>query len=49
MGLGKSGLPQSLLNQVQYHLELTGNNIPLETCTAMGVIAQQLRAQAEED
>lgn len=49
MGLGRSGLPKSLLNQVQYHLEVTGNNIPLETCTAMGVIAQQLRAEVEED
>ncbi len=44
MGLGKKGLPRSLLDQVQYHLELTGSNVPLETCTAMGVIAQQLRA-----
>jgi hypothetical protein len=49
MGLGKSGLPPSLLNHVQYHLEVTGNNIPLETCTAMGVIAQQLRTEVEED
>ncbi len=42
MGLGKRGLPQSLLDVVPYHLELTGSNVPLETCTAMGVIAQQL-------
>lgn len=42
MGLGKRGVPSSLLETVQYHLELTGNNVPLETCTAMGVIVQQL-------
>ena len=49
MGLGKKGLPKSLLDQVQYHLELTGSNVPLETCTAMGVIAQQLRAAATKN
>jgi hypothetical protein len=42
MGLGKRGLPRSLLETVPYHLELTGRNIALETCTAMGVIAQKL-------
>ncbi|MEE8358341.1 MAG: DUF531 family protein [Candidatus Hydrothermarchaeales archaeon] len=42
MGLGRRGLPQSLLDVVPYHLELTGSNVPLETCTVMGVIAQQL-------
>ena len=42
MGLGRRGLPQSLLDIVPYHLELTGSNVPLETCTVMGVIAQQL-------
>ncbi len=47
MGLGKRGLPQSLLDAVPYHLELTGSNVPLETCTAMGVIAQLLRSVAE--
>jgi tetratricopeptide (TPR) repeat protein len=44
MGLGKRGLPSSLLKSAQYHLELTGSNVPLETSTAMGVIAEQLRA-----
>ncbi len=41
MGLGKRGLPKSILNLSPYHLELTGDNVPLETCTAMGVIAEQ--------
>ena len=42
MGLGKKGLPKSLLENVDYHLELTGKNISLETCTAMGVIAEKI-------
>jgi len=42
MGLGKKGLPKSLLKYVPYHLELTGKNVPLETCTAMGVIAHSM-------
>ncbi len=42
MGLGKKGLPQSLLNSVDHHMELTGHNIALETATAMGIIAQML-------
>jgi hypothetical protein len=49
MGLGKKGLPKSLLDQVQYHLELTGSNVPLETCTAMGVIAEKLRADERKE
>jgi len=44
MGLGRKGLPASLLKTVPYHLELTGSNIPLETCTVMGIIAERLRA-----
>lgn len=42
MGLGRRGLPASLLSSFPYHLELTGRNIPLETCTVMGVIAERL-------
>ncbi len=42
MGLGKKGLPQSLLDSVDHHMELTGRNIALETSTAMGIIAQVL-------
>ena len=43
MGLGKRGLPPSLLNAVPWHLELTGRNVSMETATAMGVIAERLR------
>lgn len=43
MGLGKQGLPHFFLNSTRYHLELTGSNTPLETCTVMGIIAERLR------
>ncbi len=43
MGLGKKGLPPSIITNAKYHLELTGRNIPLETCTAMGAIAERLK------
>ena len=49
MGLGRHGLPKALLKSVNYHLELTGNNVPLETCTAMGVIAQMLSAEENDN
>jgi len=42
MGLGRKGLPKSLLDSVGHHVELTGSNISLETSTAMGIIAQKL-------
>ena len=42
MGLGKHGLPAEFLKSVPYHMELTGKNIPLETCTAMGIIAERI-------
>jgi uncharacterized protein len=44
MGLGRQGLPPSLLRSVDYHLELTGKNVPLETATAMGIIAERLNS-----
>ncbi|MCK5024732.1 MAG: DUF531 family protein [Thermoplasmata archaeon] len=42
MGLGRKGLPKYLLASVDYHAEITGSNVPLETSTAMGIIAQQM-------
>ncbi|GBE54764.1 hypothetical protein BMS3Bbin15_00925 [archaeon BMS3Bbin15] len=42
MGLGNQGIPGNILKKVKYHLELTDRNIPLETCTAMGVLAAKL-------
>ncbi|MES2154391.1 MAG: DUF531 family protein [bacterium] len=43
MGLGKRGLPASLLRVAPAHLELTGRGISMETATAMGVMAERLR------
>ncbi len=48
MGLGKHGLPSEFLKAAPYHLELTGRNIPLETCTVMGIIAEQVRNSREK-
>ncbi len=42
MGLGRKGLPRSLLDKVPYHLEITGSGVPLETATAMGILAYML-------
>ncbi|NOZ76156.1 MAG: DUF531 domain-containing protein [Euryarchaeota archaeon] len=42
MGLGSQGLPARLLKDAGYHLEFTGRNVALETCTAMGVLAAKL-------
>ncbi len=39
MGLGHAGLPERILKSAEHHLELTGKNASLETCTAMGVLA----------
>jgi len=41
MGMGKHGLPSEFLKVVPHHMELTGKKIPLETCTAMGIIAER--------
>ena len=48
MGLGKRGLPPSVLKSVSYHLELTGTNVPLETCTVMGILAERLSSLTGE-
>ncbi len=49
MGLGKRGLPPSLLRSVPHHLELTGENISLETATAMGIMAYMLHLSSVMD
>lgn len=46
MGLGPSGLPKSLLDAARHHVELTGRNVSLETATAMGILAERLRAHS---
>ncbi len=45
MGLGKHGLPKWVLDAVPYHLELTGKEIALETCSAMGILAYCMRRE----
>lgn len=42
LGLGHQGLPASVLNRADFHLEFTGKGASLETCTAMGVLAHML-------
>lgn len=44
MGLGSRGLPPQLLRATPLHYELTGRNVPLETSTVMGIVAERLRA-----
>jgi len=38
IGLGHKGLPQELFELAQYHLDITGKGISLETCTAIGAV-----------
>jgi len=49
VGLGSRGLPRGILKTCDYHLELTGKKIPLETCTAMGVLAAKLALSRATD
>ncbi len=42
LGLGKLGLSKDILDHADYHLEFTQKGIPLETCSAMGILAHIL-------
>lgn len=42
VGLGPKGLPGEWMRAAAVHLELTGNNVSLETATAMGIIAERM-------
>ncbi|KAF5413242.1 MAG: hypothetical protein C5S43_00500 [Candidatus Methanocomedens sp.] len=44
VGLGHKGLPKELFGRAQYHLDITGQGIPLETCTAIGAVPAVLAA-----
>lgn len=44
MGVGPKGLPQSILEGAEVHYEITGTGVSLETATAMGILAERLRA-----
>ncbi len=46
MGLGHHGLPKAILDAVPSHYEITGKEVSLETATAMGILAERLRATA---
>lgn len=48
MGLGSKGLPKKFLDTAPLHLEVTGRNIGLETCTVMGIIASALKMDQEK-
>lgn len=41
-GLGPHGLPSSLREGGEYHLDITGRGVSLETCTALGAVASTL-------
>lgn len=43
VGLGPKGLPGAWMRAAPAHLELTGENVSLETATAMGIIADRMR------
>ncbi|MCK5037548.1 MAG: DUF531 domain-containing protein [Thermoplasmata archaeon] len=38
IGLGPHGLPKKVFGVGEYHLDITGKGMSLETCTAMGII-----------
>ena len=42
LGVGRLGLPRSVMEKAKYHVEFTGKNVSLETATAMGILAHLL-------
>ena len=40
LGVGRAGLPKTVLKRANFHLEFTGRDVPLETSTAMGMLAK---------
>lgn len=38
VGLGRKGLPNKIRKKGRYHLDMTGQGIPFETCSAIGFI-----------
>ena len=47
MGLGRRGLPKEVLEMAEHHLELSGQGIPFETCTVIGMLPAMLYAYRE--
>lgn len=46
VGLGHKGLPRELFERARYHLDIAGQGVPLETCTAIGAVPAVLAALA---
>lgn len=46
IGLGHKGLPQELFDMAQYHLDITGKGVSLETCTAIGALPAIIAGRA---
>jgi hypothetical protein len=42
VGLGRKGLPGALIKRASLHLDITGEGISCETCTAIGAIPAHL-------
>jgi len=42
MGLGPRGLPERIREMGEFHMDVTGRGISLETCTAMGALAARI-------
>ncbi|OYT44386.1 hypothetical protein B6U90_05450 [Thermoplasmatales archaeon ex4484_6] len=49
MGLGRRGLPDTVLEEAPYHLEITGEGTELETATAMGILAFMLKEASDAE
>ncbi|MDV3103852.1 DUF531 domain-containing protein [Thermococcus waiotapuensis] len=47
VGLGRRGLPEEIFKLTQYHMDITGRGVSLETCTAIGAIPSKIRTLME--
>ncbi len=46
IGLGHKGLPPELFEVGQYHLDITGKGVSLETCSALGAVPAIIAGRA---
>ncbi len=47
VGLGRKGLPRNIRKKGRYHLDITGQGVPFETCTAIGYIPAVISAMLQ--
>jgi len=47
VGLGRHGLPGEIFKLARHHMDITGERISLETCTAIGAIPARIRTLME--